>query len=361
MNKNRILIVDDNPRNTAIVKRILADRYLLAEAPDGETALDVVELFQPDIVLLDIMLPGIDGYEVCRRIKANTVLPNTKIIMVTAKAMAAEKLRGYEAGTDDYVTKPFDGDELLAKVEIYLRLKTAEEHEALKTNLLTLVGHETRTPLTYVLGAAEGLKDNEIPADKQQELVGIICDGASRISELISKALRYGEVKSGISIDLATSFDLGEAVDIALSNLTAMADRKSIRIQRSGNRAPGIMGDMLQMIEALQAVIDSAMRFSPAGDTVTIHTADHGSQVTLSVSDNGEGLSPSILATLLDGFHVADIDHHSRGDGMSLAIARAIIEAHRGDLDVSSEEGSGTTFTIELPIAREVSVLDPRP
>ncbi|MCR4411044.1 MAG: response regulator [Thermoguttaceae bacterium] len=125
MTRGRILIVDDSEINVEILKEILSDSYQLATASTGEECLNVIREFAPDLVLLDVMMPGISGYEVCRRIKASPVGAFTQVILVSGKASKTERLQGYEAGADDYVVKPFDHDELLAKVRVQFRLRAA--------------------------------------------------------------------------------------------------------------------------------------------------------------------------------------------------------------------------------------------
>src|SRR6266705_2169784 len=124
---NRILIVDDHPINVAILEEILGDDYPLQTATCGEEALAIAPDFQPALILLDIMMPGIGGYETCRRLRAHPALRYSKIIMVSARALVAERLQGYDVGADDYITKPFDEEELVAKVRVYLRLRSLEE------------------------------------------------------------------------------------------------------------------------------------------------------------------------------------------------------------------------------------------
>src|SRR5467141_3561037 len=119
----RILIVDDHPTNIDVLQEFLSDDYVLATATSGEEALALAPDFQPALILLDVMMPGIDGYETCRRIRTTPALRHTKIILVSARAMVEERLRGYEAGADDYITKPFEKHELRAKVHAYLRLQ----------------------------------------------------------------------------------------------------------------------------------------------------------------------------------------------------------------------------------------------
>ena len=156
----KILVVDDHPTNLAIVEEILGDDYELKVASTGEEALAVAPDWRPDLVLLDIMMPGIDGYETCRRLLAVPELRHTKVILVSAKAMVADRIEGYQAGADDYITKPFQPEELEAKVRVFLRLKSAEEVNELKGRFLANMSHEIRTPMNGVIGMTELLLDS---------------------------------------------------------------------------------------------------------------------------------------------------------------------------------------------------------
>lgn len=126
------MAVDDDPNNITILEELLDDNYDLKTSSSGEKALEIAREFRPDIVLLDIMMPGMDGCEVCRRLREHHTFKYTKIIMLSAKAMVSERLEGYRAGADDYVTKPFDSDEFLEMVRVYLRPKNAEEADQVK-------------------------------------------------------------------------------------------------------------------------------------------------------------------------------------------------------------------------------------
>jgi CheY-like chemotaxis protein len=127
--KKKVLAVDDNKLNIEIIKELLDDDYNLKAVTTGEKALEVAVDFRPDIILLDIMLPGMDGYEVCHQIRANPALRHTRIIMVSAKAMTSERIEGYEAGANVYIAKPFDGDELLTKIRKELQLAALEKEQ----------------------------------------------------------------------------------------------------------------------------------------------------------------------------------------------------------------------------------------
>ncbi|OHB74703.1 MAG: hypothetical protein A2Z25_19050 [Planctomycetes bacterium RBG_16_55_9] len=133
--REKILSVDDDPNNIAILKELLDDDYDLKIGSSGEQALEIAREFRPDMILLDIMMAGMDGYELCRRLREHPALRDTKILMLSARAMSCEQLKGYRAGADDYVTKPFDGDEFLEKVRAHLRSKNAGQADQAKGNV----------------------------------------------------------------------------------------------------------------------------------------------------------------------------------------------------------------------------------
>ncbi|MFQ5493889.1 MAG: response regulator [Phycisphaerae bacterium] len=183
---HRILAVDDSHTNIAIIKRMMGRTYRLMTATSGEQALRIAPEFRPDLMLLDIMMPGMDGYEVCRRLRGDPVLRPMKVIMVSAKAMLAERLEGYAAGADDYITKPFEQDELLAKVRVYLRLKSVEEVERLKTGVLSLLGHELSTRLNGILlPTSILLSDENTEPTERKMLAEMVYRNAKRLHGLL--------------------------------------------------------------------------------------------------------------------------------------------------------------------------------
>lgn len=144
------MAVDDDPNNIAILEELLAEDYDLETTTSGELALEVAQTFRPDVILLDIMMPGMDGYQVCQRLREQSTFKYTKIIMVSARAMIPERIEGYKAGADDYITKPFDGDEFIAKIQVYLRLKRAEEANPARQAITVKAMDDLRAPLAIV-------------------------------------------------------------------------------------------------------------------------------------------------------------------------------------------------------------------
>jgi two-component system sensor histidine kinase/response regulator len=351
---SRILIVDDNARNLRILEKILEADYSLAMATSGEEALETAPRVAPDLILLDIMMPGIDGYETCRRFRANPALGWTKIIMVSAKAMVSERLEGYAAGADDYLVKPFDESELLAKVRVHLRLKSVEEVDALKTTVLRLLSHETRTPLNGIIAPAQLLaSDDDIDASERKELASLIHESATRLQALFDKVLTLAALKSGArEVQLQTE-DVDGIARRAIACLVPLASQKGVTIGLRCDRALRAPLDADLMTQAIAALLHNAIRFSPPGGTVTLSLEAAAGRARLAVADCGAGIDPDFLPRVFDEFTTADIAHHTAGHGLSLATVRQSVLAHGGSVTAASEKGAGATFTIEIPLAEE--------
>jgi two-component system, sensor histidine kinase and response regulator len=346
--KNKVLLVDDHPTNIAILEEVLSEKYHLKTAGSGEEVLELVEEFRPDVILLDIMMPGIDGYETCRRIRANPALKFIKIIMVSAKAMVAERLKGYESGADDYITKPFEEEELLAKVKVYLRLKSVEEVDQLKSNLLTLLNHETRTPLNGMLQALEILSDDAVSPDIRKICLDLLNRNTERLYLLLDKVIKLCAMKAGkwdFNFEYA---DLRDIINKAAGEVAARASERHVKIDQDLREAVTRV-DTKEMKFVFSALLDNAIRFSPSGSRVVIGVSAENSHLNVTVNDEGAGIDPSLLGRVFEPFNESDVMHHSDGHRLSLAIARQVALAHNGTINVESRKGSGTTFTVQLP------------
>jgi len=349
--RSKILAVDDDVIDITIVKKLLAKDYDLRTASTGEQALEIAADFLPDIILLDVMMPGITGYETCRRIRANTGLGHTKIIMVSGQDTVSERLQGYEAGADDYITKPFDEGELLAKIRVYLRLKSVEEMDQFKTNVLTLLSHEARTPLNSLLAPAEMLmSDEKISAEEQKLLIELMCGAAKRLHRFFENAMLLSSLKSGKREFNPVPTNFCDIVHEAICEVAIKAAERKIKIEEEFNTSPTICLDQQEIKRVLTAILDNAVRFSPTGGSVTACIFDDDGDVCLSVTDQGEGIDLNYLPYVFDELSDPDVDHHSQGQGLNLAIARQVILLHGGTISAESTKGSGATFMVRLPV-----------
>ncbi len=203
--KRKILAVDDNPTNLAVIEELLGSQYDLITVSTGQDALKLAEEFRPDLILLDIMMSGIDGYEVCRRIRMNSSLRYTRIIIVSAKAMVSERLEGYQAGADDYLTKPYDAEELLAKVRVHLRLKPIKAIQQTEQNLLNTLYGKTNALLNSLIELAETLKSDEnIAIDKRKDLAEKLHSSVKELQSFFEQTIPSGstdiqQVEAGAS------------------------------------------------------------------------------------------------------------------------------------------------------------------
>lgn len=349
ISRHRILAVDDNPRNLAILEKALAGEFQLVTTASGDEALEIAPRFRPDLILLDIMMPGIDGYETCRRLREIRTLATCKIIMVSARASTADRLEGYAAGANDYMTKPFDPEELLAKLRVYLRLKSVEEVDRLKSDLLGLLSHETRTPLTTILSPVSLLLEDPGLNKEQRRFVEMIRGGALRLLSLVEKVGYLSQLKSGMASIQPGRLEVGALAGRAVAAVRARIPRADVTVQVQTEPQVHIEGDPQHLESALDAVLDNALRLSPPGGVVTVRTEQAGPWISLAISDQGPGIAPEFLDKLFDEFAVENIRHHSHGHGLGLATARLIVELHGGSMTVECNPAEGTTFRIDLP------------
>jgi two-component system, sensor histidine kinase and response regulator len=358
MEKRRILAVDDNAANLDLIEEILYDKYIVRTACDGAQALRLAAEFQPEIILLDIMMPGMNGYEVCRLIKSEPLLRGAKVILVSAKAMTSERLAGYEAGADDYIVKPFDEQELLAKLRVYLQLKQVEEIDRVKSEVMTLLNHETRTPLNAIIAPLQLMTGEVKPSDAdQQELMAIALQSAERLAELLEKALLYSSLRSGHKSLNCEECELGDVVRESLDTLSVRLAGKQIVFTANVRTGVEASVDRSLVKRAIFSLLDNAIKHTPQGGTIGLEVCRNENMAIIRISNSGAGVDQQVLPHIFDAFHTNDIKHHSEGQRLSLALVRQIALEHGGNIEVESVPGEGAKFTLTLP---SESVLSPQ-
>ena len=342
-----LLAVDDDAIILDMYRAILEDGYNLHLISSATEALKFLDSHpRVDLILLDIMMPGTDGYETCRRIRADPLFSDVKVILVSAKMMLEDKLRGYEIGADDYITKPFEASELLAKVKVFLRLKTAEEINKIKTNFINLLYHESRTPLTSLFGYTALLRQSaNLSAEEKQfveqiqrcgETVLRSCEKTMLLSDLKSDTIAMERSRIPLSIFFSDQQKFKEktpeekcAVQIHIEeNLWVCADPKLFAV-------------------AIDTLVDNALKFAREGTAVTITANAARDRIHIEVANDGDKISPEQQEDIFKELSIADVAHHQQGHGMSLAIARRIIVAHEGTLSVTNH-AHGPVFMIDV-------------
>lgn len=345
----KVLIVDDEPQNVQVMRELLRfhPQYESKEAKSGEEALAILETYFPEIILLDVMMPGIDGYQVCKQIRNQNGHKFSKIIMVSGKSMIDDRLKGYDAGADDYLTKPYVEDELIAKLEVYSKLNRMEEVDNLKTTALNILSHETKTPLNGIILGSELLREIEGLPEKAKLYVELVRESGLKIQELVEKISRYYFIKDGIEKNL-TDNSLCLVIGCIINKLGIVGGVDSVVVSCDCDKNIKFSADWDLLQEAFSYVIDNAYKNSPENGVVTINCRKNAADIFIWIGDQGAGVEPSLTARVFDGLFMPDLLHHRQGTGLGLAIAKEIIEEHGGRISCKNREGCGTVFEISL-------------
>jgi CheY-like chemotaxis protein len=350
--QDKVLIVDDDPFNISILQELLEDEYELAIAESGEDALIQAEKFRPDLILLDIMMPGMDGYDTCRRLRANTKLRYSKIVLVSAKAMLAERLKGYEAGADDYVTKPFDHAELLAKVKVFLRLKFMEELDELKSDFLTLLAHEMRTPLTKIMSPADLLaRDDDIASKERRNFARVILQAATHLESIIEQASLIFSFRAGkVDLDLDDGVtDLSETAKTIIESRKEQAKSKGAVITLNCEGGPMVSSGSRYVQLVLGSLLDWMIESCPSQGRINVTIGKVEGETRLSVGGPVENMDAKSLSHMFEAFSTDDVNHYSGEVDLQLPLIREIVRHFGGDVTVRSNPPNEIDIRVCMP------------
>lgn len=346
----RILVVDDDKYNLFILKEMLSGQHKVFFATDGASALSVADESQPDLIIQDIMLPDTDGFDLCRRLKEMCRQRFVKIILISARSDISDRLKGYEAGADDYIIKPFEKEELLAKVRVFLRLKHVEEVERLKEDVINLFAHEVRTPLSSIVGFAELLETTTNLDKKQHELVNHIILNSRDLLSLAEKSIflnSMGNTLPSIKKNIVSS--RGLICDV-VSSRGNLLNRKNIRILKDSEDDFSIECDAKLVFDAVGALLDNAIKFSRSGSSVLISSIQDNSSAVFTVKDSGNGFPDNFDKELLSKTNSHDINYHGRGFGIGLTFVKCVADLHKGSLSLLETGETGSTIEFKIPI-----------
>jgi two-component system sensor histidine kinase/response regulator len=378
MKDPKILIVDDEEMNVKLAKAMLStEQYHALGVLSGEEALKVVSQFQPDLILLDVMMPGIDGYEVCRRLKGDENAKMIPILMVTALSDREHRLRAMEAGADDFLSKPVDKMELLIRVKSLLRIKQYHDElfstcaeladknnqlqdvEKAKEGLIHMIIHDLKNPLTAVHSVIEMLIRDERQFEKDQLIfMKRALDSCGEMNEQIESLLTIHKMENAKLTLQRTSVDLDAMVGAVIGRFQLRAEAKGIFLSRAAlDQLPPAEIDRELMERVVANLLGNAIRHAPAGSGVTVQLGSHSANGSLwvRVKDSGEGIAPEYLDRVFDKFEQVKLKREGitiGSSGLGLAFCKMVVEAHGGRIWAESEgAGKGSTFAFELPLS----------
>ncbi len=371
---NKILVVDDQPNNLKVIANVLNDEYKLFVANSGKNALLVLESEQPNLILLDVMMPEMNGFEVCERIKQNENIKDIPIIFLTAKSDIEDIQRGFEVGAVDYITKPFNLIELKARVKNHIdlynsqhELKLLNERLSASENVLKLandtknkffsiIAHDLKSPFSGFMGLSDMLANN---MDKMKpEMIKTISktmnEESQRIYNLLENLLEWSNTQIGLSDVNLVQIDLLELSTGVIETFLQNANFKNIKLNNNIQKNTLVFADNYMLNTVFRNLISNAIKFTRQNGQINISTIENTGNRTYTVviEDNGVGMKETVLKHIFDigSKHTSLGTANEKGSGLGLVLCKEFIEKMSGRIFVDSEYGQGTTFYFTLPM-----------
>lgn len=360
--KADILIVDDTPDNLRVLSAMLTNQgYEVRKALNGHRAIASAQSEPPDLILLDIKMPEMDGYEICRQLKAAPKTREVPIIFISALDDAIDKVRAFASGGVDYVTKPFQEAEVLARIEHQIRIQRLQHQlierneELLRSNreleqFAYIVSHDLQQPLQSVTGFVRllQLKYENTLDEVAQDYLNRIHEIGGRMQRLIQDLLTYAQVDK--QEEDQHFVDCNHILKQVLDNLQEAIATKEATITH--DQLPTILGNETQLIQLFQNLISNGIKFVPDTVTPAIHISviQQKSRWCIGVRDNGIGIKPEHLERIFEIFQRVHANQNYPGSGIGLATCKKIVERHHGQIWVESRPEQGTTFYFTFPV-----------
>jgi two-component system sensor histidine kinase/response regulator len=358
-----ILVVDDEPVNRAVLRANLSGKHKILEAVDGPQALEVLANESVDMVLLDVMMPGISGIDACKQIKAKYSSPFLPVILVTALSDRLDRIAGLEAGADDFLSKPVDRNELRLRIAAFLRIRRQDalirtqlhdlQHlQRAKEDLISLILHDVRSPLAGQV-ALLGLVTEELRARDETAL----CDdldqamrSTQQVIDSLEEVLRVRLLEEGALPLKRTKIQLSSLVEDAARTLSgvARAQRSPLRVIIAGDRMVHVDGKLVR--RAIENLLSNALRYSPRGAEVVVAVRASDEALEVEVTDCGTGVPDLLKRKLFSKFGSVEaaLGSARRGIGLGLYLVRLVVEGHGGAVSIDDRPGGGASFRFWL-------------
>ena len=352
---DRLLIVDDVPDNLFLVRTILEEEgYEIITSSNGQDALKIIESEPIDLVLLDVMMPKMDGYEVTRRIRAMNDLPFIPILLITAYDRA-NAVKGLDLGADEFIRKPIEADELLARVRSLLRLKHSiaerDRIDRQRQDFVSRLTHDLRTPLVAADRMLGLLQDGVLGEISPQigEALTIMGRSNRNLLEMVNKLLDVYRYESGSKTINLQPLNLRELLEQVVQELKPIAISKNLELIADLDGDAQVKGDRLELLRVFNNLIGNALKFTESGN-VHVSLKHNKSEIIIAIADTGMGIPLEEQPFLFQRFSQGN--HQKQGSGLGLYLSHYIISAHGGKISVSSQNSGsqqGSTFFVHLP------------
>jgi two-component system sensor histidine kinase/response regulator len=369
-----ILVVDDDERNVRLVESMLKPSgYQILHAYDGQEALRRVESSAPDLLVLDVMMPDLSGFELCAMLRARHATRLLPILMVTALHALEDKVKGLELGADDFLTKPINRAELLAKVRSLLRVKSLQDEveaqrleleaknrelltiERFKESMTQMVVHDLKNPLAGLMGNIQlmQMQRAQMPPGRQEELLQRSLDSGRQMARMIQNILEVAKLEEQKMPLRREAVALADIAAEQAAELMSLSTRDGIRLECDVPAdLPPVDADRALLSRILANLLSNAFKHTPSGGRIVVSAHASGEEVTVRVRDDGEGIPSDLLPYIFEKFVAGESEDRRRSSydsGLGLTFCRLAVECHGGRIGVESRPGEGTTVTFHLP------------
>jgi signal transduction histidine kinase len=351
---DEILVVDDDADNRLGYVALLREAgYRVREASDGVSCLQAVATRAPGLILLDVSMPGLDGFETLRRLRADATTRDIPVILVTGQRVDAESVgAGLELGAEEYLQKPVRPAELRARIRALLKLAAARrELEAVKRDQTAMLVHDLKQPLAIIALRAEFIEDEETDGEMKQS-AHAIRRACRQMEQLINSVLELSRVEAGQMTLVRAPAALDDVVAATVAEMRDLAVRRGVGLDVHTEPLPGAAIDCAKIVQVIQNLVGNALKFTPQGGRIDVSVRRAAGEAVVTVEDSGPGFGDADTGALFDRWHQTKAGRAVGGSGLGLAIARAIVEAHGGCIGAGARTDGqrGARFWFTLPL-----------
>lgn len=364
----KIVIIDDNPSNILLAATLLKKMdYQVFTALDGNSGIEVVNHIKPDLILLDIMMPELDGYQVCEILKKNPDTAEIPVVFLTALKQTENLVKSFEVGGVDYISKPFKKDELIARVKTHIDLKRSRDiilsqnHRLHKLNdeknsLMHITAHDLKNPLQGISGLVEMLQyhRSEIDDEEYESICQSINASTMHALEIINDLLDAHAIEHGKFQFKLEKTDVSALFNELYEHFDSTAKEKILNLQFEYSQNIFVMADLSKFKRVLENIISNAIKFSPEDKNIFVKVSDQVDHIIISIKDEGPGFTEEDKTKLFTKFSKlsAKPTAGESSSGLGLSIVKALVEAMDGKIELESEAGNGAEFKVFMPKAQ---------
>ncbi|MDY0093977.1 MAG: hybrid sensor histidine kinase/response regulator [Candidatus Vecturithrix sp.] len=365
MKEATILVIDDSPTSLrSFLDQLTQVGFTVLVALNGESAFEQLEQTKPDLILLDVIMPNLDGFETCARLKANAATKNIPVIFMTGLSDILDKIKGFEVGGVDYITKPFQFEEAIARIHTHLILYRMQQQleeqnsqlkqlNASKDKFFSMIWHDLRSPFSSLRGLIQFASQNMQGWSKTriEEVINLLVHSTDNLHALIENLLTWSRIQRGVIEFQPQYLHLHNLVAQAVELFTSIADQKHITLTNHLSMPLYVYADANMLDAVLRNLLSNAIKFTYSGGRVEVHGMQNEHDITISIIDTGIGLSQENIAKLfrIDDRYKQIGTAKEKGTGLGLILCKEFIEKNGGTIGVTSKPEQGSTFFFTLP------------